>query len=682
MKETPRLWFVDFWHKESVESLESGNGLYRALSQNFDVRLDPVRPEFLLCSTFGRRHYCYDCTKILFVGENIYPDFQVYDWAFSFDPTEGRNFRLPLWAVEIGDPSSLLCPVKDPVKLLKSKEQFCAYDRSNPGCEHKNKLIRLLSSRKRVDAADIPFYKRGGGRCKISVHNDLSNFYTRYKFTIAFENDSSPGYTTEKIAIPLLGASIPIYWGNPEIAGEFNPGSFINAHDFNSLEELANYVLEVDANDELYLRYLTAPRFEGNILHEDADWNVFADRMQYIFSKKVDSISSRGIIRQDYRPLIPSALLRMEKRKLKRSSIRSFNPSVDIGQTEIPDRIRASKDRLGTSGRRHTPRVWFTDFQFACDTLGIHLQTALSKHFEIQLDPNNPEFLLCGCHGRRHERYSCTKVLFIHENSFPDFRLYDWAFSLDPTEGRNFRLPPWSIWMGDPSAMANPVVEPAALLKNKNRFCAFVYTNPNCGQRNEFFRELSFLKHVDAAGRLFNNTNGLSDRFGMNAFRDLPKFYAQYKFVIAFENCSAPGYTSEKIVAALLGGAVPIYWGNPNIVEEFNPEAFINAHDFGSFKELAEYVIQVNADDERYLRYLSAPRFVGGALPEDADWEVLASRVERIFSERVDPVSKRGLAQYVPVMPSWVLRKVRKRTRINLFRPSHKMRNPTLNSRP
>jgi len=63
-------------------------------------------------------------------------------------------------------------------------------------------------------------------------------------------------------------------------------------------------------------------------------------------------------------------------------------------------------------------------------------------------------------------------------------------------------------------------------------------------------------------------------------------------------------------------GYAPSYGGNPDITEESDPEAFINAHDFGSMEELAGHVLKV--DDDLYLRCLSAPRFADGKLPEDA----------------------------------------------------------------
>jgi len=684
---SPRLWFVDFGHEESIEALESASGLYRSLSKHLDLRLDPNDPEFLLCSIFGHRHNRYHCPKILFVGKNVFPDFRTYDWAFSFDPTKGRNFRLPLWAIQLGDPSALLRPVEDPAGLLKSKERFCAFVYSNPGCKQRNEFFQALSSKKQVDAAGRLFNNTGGlsDRNDASAFSDLPGFYSRYKFAVAFENSSSMGYTTEKIAAPLLGGCVPIYWGNPEIAEEFNPDAFINAHDFGSLEDLANYVLKVDADDDLYLRYLSARRFADNKLPDDADWEVLADRLGKIFSQKVDPISEINLAKRDYLTFTPSLIQRqlrkMKKRKLKRTHTRSLNPSIDIGQSDIPDRVRASSTSIGADTRRSTPRLWFIDFWG--DDYGLHLQSALSRRFDLHLDPINPEFLLCGYHGRQHARYACTKVLFSQENHFPDFRVYDWAFSSDPTGGRNFRLPVWSMWMGDPSTLGpypllQPIKDPAGLLKRKERFCAFVYTNAKCKWRNEFFRVLSSKKHVDAAGRLFNNTDRLTDRWDLGAFDDLPSFYSSYKFTIAFENSSSPGYTTEKLTAPLLGGSVPIYWGNPEITEEFNPSAFIDARDFSSLEDLANYVLKVDMDDDLYLQYLSAPRFRENALPEDANWEIIADRMEHIFSQQIVPASKKGIARLSTRIHSFVLRKMNKFTNNKLRRPSHKMCNPTL----
>lgn len=75
---------------------------------------------------------------------------------------------------------------------------------------------------------------------------------------------------------------------------------------------------------------------------------------------------------------------------------------------------------------------------------------------------------------------------------------------------------------------------------------------------------------------------------------DKVEWYKGYRFAIAFENTRVPGYVSEKIMHAFAAGAVPIYWGAPDVTRYFNPRAFINAADFSSHEELAAYVQKVD----------------------------------------------------------------------------------------
>lgn len=79
-----------------------------------------------------------------------------------------------------------------------------------------------------------------------------------YKFSIAAENAMCPGYTSEKIITSFLAWTIPIYWGDPEIALEFNERAFVNANGLSS-EELINRVRELDEDDEKYKAMLSEP---------------------------------------------------------------------------------------------------------------------------------------------------------------------------------------------------------------------------------------------------------------------------------------------------------------------------------------------------------------------------------------------------------------------------------------
>ena len=77
-------------------------------------------------------------------------------------------------------------------------------------------------------------------------HAVLSN----YKFSICFENNADQsGNITEKIFDSLKAYCIPIYLGAPNITQYIPSECFIDFRNFNSLEELENYISAFSKND-------------------------------------------------------------------------------------------------------------------------------------------------------------------------------------------------------------------------------------------------------------------------------------------------------------------------------------------------------------------------------------------------------------------------------------------------
>jgi hypothetical protein len=114
-----------------------------------------------------------------------------------------------------------------------------------------------------------------------------------YRFNIAFENRLRPGWTTEKLVDPLHANTIPIHWGDPRVKEDFNPDSFICAHNFSSLEELADYVIHVDDTPELYARYVQAPPLVGNHLSPVYDLSHLVSFFRNIFSSRIRPAAQR-----------------------------------------------------------------------------------------------------------------------------------------------------------------------------------------------------------------------------------------------------------------------------------------------------------------------------------------------------------------------------------------------------
>lgn len=78
---------------------------------------------------------------------------------------------------------------------------------------------------------------------------------------------------------------------------------------------------------------------------------------------------------------------------------------------------------------------------------------------------------------------------------------------------------------------------------------------------------------------------------------------SHYKFVLAIENTITESYITEKLFYALDAGAVPIYFGAPNVLDFVPPNSVIDGFSYGTMEDLAAYVKQVAEDPAQYAEY-------------------------------------------------------------------------------
>ncbi len=94
------------------------------------------------------------------------------------------------------------------------------------------------------------------GRCTKDCPSNCDEMLrSNYKFYLAFENSWCPDYITEKFSRPLLYDAIPIVLGGADYSMFAPPNSYINARDFNSPKDLADYLIELNRTDSLYASY-------------------------------------------------------------------------------------------------------------------------------------------------------------------------------------------------------------------------------------------------------------------------------------------------------------------------------------------------------------------------------------------------------------------------------------------
>lgn len=283
-----KISFSDFWEPFDYQN----NFIIDTLRFGYEVKV--VRkeedPDFLFYSCFGNNHFSYDenIIRIYYTGENDIPNFNLCDYGISFHNIKfyNRHLRLPLYTIY---PSFNFLINKEYINnRKKSKEGFCSVLISNfNNCDPiRLKFLEKLNEYKTISSGG--FYKNNvGGPVK-----DKLDFISRYRFNIAFENSSVPGYTTEKLIDPLAMGSVPIYWGNPLVEQDINPNSYININDFKDINEAIKYIKLIDNNEDLYLKYFNNDPLEGCPY---VDWKTYLYKfLENIVENKKKQITNFG----------------------------------------------------------------------------------------------------------------------------------------------------------------------------------------------------------------------------------------------------------------------------------------------------------------------------------------------------------------------------------------------------
>ncbi len=285
-------------------------------------------------------------------------------------------------------------------------------------------------------------------------------------------------------------------------------------------------------------------------------------------------------------------------------------------------------------------RIDFCDFEHNSSKPNNYLFKLLSERYDVELC-DQPDFLIYSCYGHEHRLHSGVRIFFSGESDRPDFSTCDYSIaSIRLDDPRHHQYPNY-VHYGDPREIIKKNDRPEELLAAKKKFCSFVISGYNPrknSNRVDFFHQLSKYKPVDSGGRKFNNIGGPIP----GGSRGKIDFLRQYKFNIAFENRSLPGYTTEKIFEPMVARSLPIYWGNPLINEEFNPRSFLNRADFPSDEALIEKIIELDQDDAKYLEYMRQPYFYDDEPNIYFSRQRLLDFFEMIFTRKIIPAAQAG----------------------------------------
>lgn len=263
MKPLFRLAYKNMWPNHDPEMQQPRDFFRACLEQHYTVVIDNQTPDLVVYSLGGppaTGEYYTDPILVGYSGECQDAPGSC-DLRLGFHHNQETNYkRLPLWVLyidwDIKNPTSHPLHISNILKRHtqphNEKPQFCNFTYRNP-VKSRIEFFMALNQKQRVDSTGQLFNNTG------KLLGDKPVELQDYRFTIAWESNIMQGYVTEKLLEPLAAGSIPIYCGGSESINDFNPLAFINILNFADTKQAIDYILHVDADENLRRKYLMEP---------------------------------------------------------------------------------------------------------------------------------------------------------------------------------------------------------------------------------------------------------------------------------------------------------------------------------------------------------------------------------------------------------------------------------------
>lgn len=286
-----KIKYVGWWQGFEPEK----NKMHKILDKHFDIEFSE-QPDYIISSVFTNDFLKYDCVRILHTGENLCPDFSLFDYAVGYEYLSfgDRYLRLPDYMMNLVYEQDVIRMLQKHLvseEELREKNEFCSFVYSNGEADPiRRDMFCRMGNYRPVNS---------GGRFMNNINlpegvPDKYEFQNKHRFSIAFENGSHPGYTTEKLVQSFASKTIPIYWGDPLVERVFNPKAMVCVKDRSGLDEAVERVRQIDLDDKLYLDMMRQPAMiNAHVIEEqNAQLEKF---LINIFSQPIDAAFRRNM---------------------------------------------------------------------------------------------------------------------------------------------------------------------------------------------------------------------------------------------------------------------------------------------------------------------------------------------------------------------------------------------------
>ncbi|XP_068194407.1 4-galactosyl-N-acetylglucosaminide 3-alpha-L-fucosyltransferase 9-like [Antennarius striatus] len=196
------------------------------------------------------------------------PVFQKWIWMNTELPTNSRRIPTIENLFNLTTSYRLDSNIPLPIGVLEAadgKEEFVL--------PRKNKLVCWIVSHWNKELVRVKYFNEFKKHIKVDTYGRAFGAYITHeeylstipscKFYLAFENSIHRDYITTKFYNPLSVGTVPVVLGPPRHNYEnvIQGDAFIHVDDFSSPKELADHLLLLDKNEEMYLRFFEWKRY-------------------------------------------------------------------------------------------------------------------------------------------------------------------------------------------------------------------------------------------------------------------------------------------------------------------------------------------------------------------------------------------------------------------------------------
>ncbi|XP_069466785.1 alpha-(1,3)-fucosyltransferase 11 [Ambystoma mexicanum] len=314
-------------------------------------------------------------------------------------------------------------------------------------------------------------------------------------------------------------------------------------------------------------------------------------------------------------------------------SATAFQPSHPLAGLEFESMATVSYRGPGNNDTRRNKELpillWWSENlfpHFPGETERIdcpHSSCLATKNKKVKLHKRTKSVIFYGTDFRAYEaplpRLPHQSWALFHEESpmnnyllshLPGISLFNYT----ATFRRESDYPLSLQWLPNIEYLQNPAVP--LVEKNaweKRGHAPVLYIQSHCdvpSDRDRYVEELMKYIKVDSYGKCLNNRKLPDERLedtstATTEDSEFMAFVSKYKFHLAMENALCPDYMTEKLWRPMHLGAIPIYRGSPSVLDWMpNNYSIILIDDFPSPQALADFIVSLDSDDNKYLRYL------------------------------------------------------------------------------